>query len=554
MFGRASNDSGDVAANRGRVRGERVLVHRIDPPVVSPRAQVLPEHHGDPAWREEQAELIFDDVAPRGPGGDLFLQAVGQFHAPEVPPHLAVVALSGDIVQKQEIAHPFEMKAHAPVVFVDVRPVKALVRKEREQFGDAVLNEVDRRRLERFEEARRKADGHHVLVPERTAPPRGEEELLGLGQQGPFEVLEQLAFGLVVGNEVAAIDLSVADAVLKRNAPLPAPGSRRGARERRERAAGFARHRNRPVARQPLAPVVIARLERLLDEQAAKSGAVDEQVGARDFAGIERDGVDETRLGVEVGADDLPFGPDDAVRFRIAPEEAGVERRVELIGITERRFDLGEIGRRMAEPTVLGRHDRERVFVEPRRISEALQPEPEVVEGYLVDDGAEVAERMDVAVAYPPPIAKLDAQLERRLGRLHQFGLADVQRGVEGADMRERRLTDTDDADLFGFDEPNRNGKALELVGKRRGRHPTGRAAPDHDHAADRGIATFLFADVCPVHHIPLPFHLAAHGSSCQGRSERITIGPEDKKPAKIGSANMGRKRRGQVCVCASFE
>ena len=59
------------------VRDQRVFIHAIDSPVVSPRTKVLPQHHRDPARRQEQAEFILDYVAPRGPRIDLLLQAVG---------------------------------------------------------------------------------------------------------------------------------------------------------------------------------------------------------------------------------------------------------------------------------------------------------------------------------------------------------------------------------------------------------------------------------------------------------------------------------------------
>ena len=134
--------------------------------------------------------------------------------------------------------------------------------------------------------------------------------------------------------------------MLQRNPPLPAGLARRGARERHQRAACFAGNRHGPIAGQPLAPVLVAGLELLFDEQAAKAGTIHEQVGAHGFAAIELHGLDEAGHGVVFRVDHLAFGADDAVGFRILPQEARVTGRIELIGVTERGFDARGIGGR----------------------------------------------------------------------------------------------------------------------------------------------------------------------------------------------------------------
>ena len=64
---------------------------------------------------------------------------------------------------------------------------------------------------------------------------------------------------------------------------------------------------------------------------------------------------------------------------------------------------------------------------------------------------------MEVTVADARPVAELDAELERALGRLDEFGFVQSQRlGVEGADVRHRRLAHADDADLLRFHQPHR--------------------------------------------------------------------------------------------------
>ena len=135
-------------------------------------------------------------------------------------------------------------------------------------------------------------------------------------------------------------------------------------------------------------------------------------------------------------------------------------------------------GRR--EPPHLREHDAERIFIEARGVAELAQAQPELVERDAVDVRPEVAERMDVAIADPPPIAELDAEFDRGLGRLHERRFADVQRTVEIADVRKRGLADSHGSDFIRLDQLDRNRQALELVGERRRGHPSGRA-PSHD-------------------------------------------------------------------------
>ncbi len=127
-----------------------------------------------------------------------------------------------------------------------------------------------------------KADGDHILVPEQPAPAGLEVQLVRGRERAALRGWpSRNSRGLIVGNEVAAIHVAVAHAMLQRNPPLPAGRARRGARQRHQRPACFAGNRHGAIARQPLAPVFVAGLELLLDEQAAKARAVDEQVGAQ---------------------------------------------------------------------------------------------------------------------------------------------------------------------------------------------------------------------------------------------------------------------------------
>ena len=120
-----------------------------------------------------------------------------------------------------------------------------------EQRRDRDLDQVDAGRFERLEESAREADGDAVAIPRLAAPAGREPQRPRIGQRLAVEPRQQLRGGLVVADEVAAVDVAVADAVLQRNAPLPARLARRGARVGRQRPDVLAGHRHGAIAGQP---------------------------------------------------------------------------------------------------------------------------------------------------------------------------------------------------------------------------------------------------------------------------------------------------------------
>ena len=90
-----------------------------------------------------------------------------------------------------------------------------------------------------------------------------------------------------------------------------------------------ARHRHRAIARQPVRPILVAGLQRLLDQQAAEARAIDEEIGLDLPAALERDRGDVAIL-VHADIDDLAFGALDPVLLGKAAQIFGVERGVEL--------------------------------------------------------------------------------------------------------------------------------------------------------------------------------------------------------------------------------
>jgi hypothetical protein len=83
------------------------------------------------------------------------------------------------------------------------------------------------------------------------------------------------------------------------------------------------------------------------------------------------------------------------------------------------------------------------------------------------------AEGMDVGAAFPSPIDELDTELEGRLGRFHELGFVQAKYAIEIDDVRYRRLTDSDRADLFGFDERDRHIFRIQKTRKGGRGHPS---------------------------------------------------------------------------------
>jgi hypothetical protein len=99
-----------------------------------------------------------------------------------------------------------------------------------------------------------------------------------------------------------------------------------------------ARHRDGAVVRQPVAPILEPRAQRLPQQQRAEARAVDEQVGRQLRAVGQRHALDEAGFGVQADLDHPPLDTDHPCPLGMAAQESGIERRVEMKGIA----DLGE--------------------------------------------------------------------------------------------------------------------------------------------------------------------------------------------------------------------
>jgi hypothetical protein len=129
---------------------------------------------------------------------------------------------------------------------------------------------------------------------------------------------------------IARINQAIAHSMLQRNAPLPSGlvGGRAG--ERVGAVPVIARDGERAITRQPLRPFLVSGGKRLLDQQPAETGAVDEQIASDNLPVGKNDALDETVLSSKLRVDDLALDPPNTVLFRILAKEASVEACVEV--------------------------------------------------------------------------------------------------------------------------------------------------------------------------------------------------------------------------------
>ncbi len=115
---------------------------------------------------------------------------------------------------------------------------------------------------------------------------------------------------------LAAENEAIADTVLQRDAPLPAGLPRNRPRVRNRIFNRLRLDGDRAVAGQPVRVIVVPRLQRLLDQQATKARAIDEEVAFYTLARIHLQRRDVSALGILLDFVDLAFLADHTVLLR----------------------------------------------------------------------------------------------------------------------------------------------------------------------------------------------------------------------------------------------
>src|SRR5690606_25247266 len=406
---------------------------------------------------------------------------IRQLHVAAINPELRVVALVGVIMQHEEITDAFELPGHGAIVWLDLDRGDVAIGEERHEVGEAALDQVDAGRLERLEESGRQPERETVLVPKLLAASCDEFDDARLGAWGAIQIREQGRNRLIVADVLARIDIAVADAMLQRNAPLPAGFARGGTRVRRELTAALTRYRHGAVAWQPMAPIFVTRLECLLDQQAAKAGAVDEEIAFDTLAAFEHDRRDEPVLAPLLHVHNLPFGTNHAPLLGVTPQEARIQCRVEV----KRISNIGKWGipgvDRAHELPASARNGLQGEVAQVRGGLEQPVLQPVGVKRYAFHAQTERPERMNIAMADTGPIDELNAELESRSSASNKVVLVQRKHPIERPHLRDGRLADADRANLLRFDEANFAVAVLEKSSQRSSGHPTCSAAAHDD-------------------------------------------------------------------------
>ena len=115
------------------------------------------------------------------------------------------------VVQDDEVTNVAELVVHLAIKFRPSRLLDAAVGKHLHQPDDATLNEVNAGRLERFEESSRQAQAYTVSIPVFFPLARAKAEHPGFCEDFTFKIVEQGDPGVIVTQELTAIDQPVTD-------------------------------------------------------------------------------------------------------------------------------------------------------------------------------------------------------------------------------------------------------------------------------------------------------------------------------------------------------
>ena len=253
---------------------------------MSAHHDALTHHYCCPACFGEKLVIFTEDLAIQAEQVRLFGQGFGYGHVAAIIPERAVIAAGGIIVQDQKIADAGIFFAGQAVECIFLRLCDTIEREQRDELVYTRIDQVDRRRFQWFHKTCGKAQSDDVFIPELFPASRREPQIVGIGPGLASDVPQQNRQGLVIRHKLAAIDMAIAVAMLQRHLPLPAclVGSGTGIGQGAATIFTNARKCYGAVARKEVGPVFISGLQRLFDQNAPKTRAIDEQIAFDDIA------------------------------------------------------------------------------------------------------------------------------------------------------------------------------------------------------------------------------------------------------------------------------
>jgi hypothetical protein len=96
----------------------------------------------------------------------------------------------------------------------------------------------------------------------------------------------------------------------------------------------LAGHRERGIAGQPVPPIYPGHAQSLVEQQRPEAGAVDEELAGHRLAALEPDAGQVAGRGFAQDLANLSFDALDAARLGEPAQERGIQRGIEVVGVT----------------------------------------------------------------------------------------------------------------------------------------------------------------------------------------------------------------------------
>src|SRR5207249_1815384 len=113
----------------------------------------------------------------------------------------------------------------------------------------------------------------------------------------------------------------------------------------------------------------------------------------------------------------------DAALLGEAAQELGIEARVEMVGVRQRRLDAAGLALNVREAVAGNRNRMEDIMAERLGDAELATAQPVMVEGDNAEGAADQAEGVDIGFVGLAPAVERDAELIGAAGRGEEFGL-----------------------------------------------------------------------------------------------------------------------------------
>ena len=380
-------------------------------------------------------------------------------------------------MQDDEIAHALELAPHAGVVGIHHILRRALAGQQQfDQPAKTALHKEDAGRFQRFQEARRQAERHHVVHPESLAVAGVKAQQARFGNGRAVQLLQQLLARLLLVDVAASENVAMAGTVAQGDAPCPAGFQRCATGGGREfRPAALGRTGPGPVHREPAAEVDVALSQRTSQQQRGKAGTIDKQIPLHKAA-VGQDQMRNTAVRAARRFDDSAFRAAHTAFFGQLAQESCVQHGVKMVGVIELLlfFAAGQ-----HEAALAGHDAWQALCIQGAQpgIAYAAILAPQRARAAEASD---IAEGVEIAFTAFTPVAKFNPQLEGSVGGAQKLRFVDAQQFVEMADGGKSSLANADNADFFGFDQLHGGGR--ERRHECRCGHPAGRStAHDHD-------------------------------------------------------------------------